>query len=204
MWRKQTWSALALGAVVLGGCGGTMGTDRDAAGIRPAGSPPAGGYVAGMLPGSVPPGAKDTLFLVEAAHGSASEMELSRVALQRAKSQAVKDYAQMMLDQHRAASRELVDLAQREGRPLPGVPAAGVLQKTAAMRAAEADTFDRDFSQRMVDDHTQMLAMFRDVAGTGDDPEIRAWAARQVPILEGHLKQAQSLRDGLAKSAEKK
>lgn len=198
-WQRSAGRGLALGAILLAGCGMSGFDDRDRVTARPAGEAPAGGYVAGMLPGSVPAGSRDALFLVESAHGSASELEMSRIALQRAKNQQVKDFAQMMVTDHRTASQQLIDLARSEGHPLPTVPAAGVEQKSLTMQRVNANEFDRTYMEQMVEDHIRTLNMFRDVARTSPDPEVRAWAAAQLPTLDAHLRQAESLRDDLSK-----
>jgi putative membrane protein len=201
--RKHAGLGAALGVVLLAGCG-MYGADRETTyGVRPAGAPPAGGYAAGRPPGILPPGTKDALFLAEAAHGSASELELSRLAVERARSQPVKDYAQKILDDHRAASQQLVELAQRKGHPIPSRASDGVNQRVQELRSGKPGSFERDYMARMVMDHTEALTMFRDVANSGQDADVRAWAASQVPVLEAHLKQAQALSGTLARAAEK-
>jgi putative membrane protein len=156
-----------------------------------------------MRSGNVAPRDKDALFVAEAAHGSASEIEMSRIAERRATSQAVKDYAQMIVQDHSAANRQLIDLAQRESLPLPGAPSAGVAQKTDEMQNAKADGFDLDYMTRMVEGHNRALNMYRDIANSSQDPNVRAWAASQIPILEKHQRQATVLADTLNKSANK-
>jgi putative membrane protein len=188
--------------MALTGCGmsSMSGPQADASATRPAGVAPAGGVFAAEMPGQ-PPRAKDDLFLAQAAHANASEIELSRIALDRARTQEVKDYARMIIEEHRKASQQLIDLAQRKGHPLPSVPSAGVVQKTDEAQRGKADTFDLDYASRMREDHLRALSMHREVAATSPDPDVRAWAGSQVPILEGHLKHAESLVDNLGKTA---
>jgi putative membrane protein len=115
----------------------------------------------------------------------------------------VKDFAQMMLTDHRTASQQLVDLASREGHPLPTVPAEGVQQRSFEMRRVSANEFDRTYMEQMVEDHIRTVNMFKEVAATSADPDVRAFAAAQVPTLEAHLRQAESLRDSLNKTAQR-
>jgi putative membrane protein len=44
----------------------------------------------------------------------------------------------------------------------------------------------------MVTDHKQDVAAFRRESTSGKDPEIKAWAARMLPTLEEHLKEAEA------------
>jgi putative membrane protein len=60
--------------------------------------------------------------------------------------------------------------------------------------AKESGTdFDRDFIDRMVDDHEKDVKMFEKKANDADDPDVRAFAAKQLPTLRQHLSQAQNL-----------
>jgi putative membrane protein len=202
MLRTRAGLGLALASIVITGCGAwsASGPQTDTSAGRPAGVAPAGGVIGAQMPGQ-PPRPKDDLFLAQAAHANASEIELSRIAVDRARSQEAKDYARMIMEDHRRASQQLIDLAQRKAHPLPSVPSAGVVQKTDQMQRGKADTFDLDYTTRMRDDHLRALSMHREVAATSPDADIRAWAASQVPILEGHLKHAESLLDNLSKTA---
>ncbi len=202
MWRKQAGLGLARGAMFLAGCGGFSGGQRESQAVPPPGGQgPAGGYAAHMFPGNVPPRDKATLFLAEAAHDSASEIQMSRIAEQRARTQAVKDYAQMIVQDHTQANQQLMDLAQRENLPLPSEPTAGVAQEASEMQTAKAGDFDLDYMTRMAEDHNRALGMFRDIANSSPDPQIRAWAASQIPILEKHEKQAALLASDLSQQA---
>ena len=53
--------------------------------------------------------------------------------------------------------------------------------------------FDRNFIDRMVDDHEKDVKMFEKKASDADDPDVRAFAAKQLPTLRQHLSQAQNL-----------
>ncbi len=196
-WRRRAGLGLALAAAVLAGCGTYGGGGGEQSAARGPGEAPAGGFAPAMLPGSVAQGGKDALFVAEAAHGSASELAQSRIALERAQSPEVKEFAQTMVNDHRAAGRQLMELAQREGHALPSMPANMVSQRTTTLRQVDAEEFDRTYMEQMVEDHLRAVNMFEEVAKADADPELRSWAAAQVPTLQAHLKRAQELRDSL-------
>jgi len=52
----------------------------------------------------------------------------------------------------------------------------------------------------MVEDHEKDVKAFEQEAQSGQDPEVKAWAAKQLPTLREHLSQAKSVRDRLAAS----
>ena len=57
---------------------------------------------------------------------------------------------------------------------------------------------DRHYMEMMVDDHMKTLDLFRKAAQY-DDPDIKAFAAKTIPVLESHYKIANSLNASLQK-----
>jgi putative membrane protein len=49
----------------------------------------------------------------------------------------------------------------------------------------------------MVDDHEKDVDEFKKQSENGKDPEIRAFAAKTLPVLQVHLDSARSIRDAL-------
>ena len=45
----------------------------------------------------------------------------------------------------------------------------------------------------MVKDHQEDLQAYQEEAANGTDPDVKAFAARHVPLLQEHLRMAQSL-----------
>src|SRR6185503_21096011 len=108
-------------------------------------------------------------------------------------SEDVKRYGQHMVDDHSKANDELKDLAQKEGATLPSDTDQAHKAAKARIEKLSGQAFDRAFAQQMVKDHQAAVAMFRTQATTGKDPEVKAWAAKMLPNLEEHLKQARAL-----------
>jgi predicted outer membrane protein len=61
----------------------------------------------------------DRKFVLEAARGNMTEVELGKLASERASSDAVKQFGQRMATDHGKAYDELKDLAQQKGLALP-------------------------------------------------------------------------------------
>jgi putative membrane protein len=53
--------------------------------------------------------------------------------------------------------------------------------------------FDQAYAQEEVTDHQQDIALFRKEAQSGQDPALKNFAQKTLPILQQHLQMAQSL-----------
>jgi len=71
----------------------------------------------------------------------------------------------------------------------------GDADQLSGLKGAE---FDRAYMTHMVDDHEKDVKAFEQESQSGQDPEVKAWAAKQLPTLREHLSQAKSVRDRLS------
>jgi putative membrane protein len=135
--------------------------------------------------------AADQTFVVKAAEGGMAEVELGKLAQEKASSDQVKQFGQKMADDHGKANDELKTLAQSKNITLP----ADLNAKDKALRdrlsKLTGAAFDRAYMQAMVKDHRGDVSEFRTESKSGRDADVKAWAAKTLPTLEGHLKLAQ-------------
>jgi putative membrane protein len=54
--------------------------------------------------------------------------------------------------------------------------------------------FDTEFARMAVEDHQKDIAEFEKAASSASDSDVKAWAAKTLPTLRAHLKEAESLR----------
>src|SRR6478672_10808208 len=109
----------------------------------------------------------DHKFVMEALEGGQMEVELGKLAEQKASSDAVKQFGQRMATDHARAGQELAQLAAGKGVEVPTQPA----RKT-----------------QMVKDHEEDVAAFTRESQQAQDPDLKAWVAKTLPTLEDHLK----------------
>jgi len=140
--------------------------------------------------------APDETFVIKAAHGGMAEVELGKLAVDKAASDQVKKFGQRMVDDHSKASEELKTLAQNKHITLPDAidPQDKALHDRLAKLSGAA--FDRAYMQAMLADHRKDVNEFRIEARSGKDADVKGWAAKTLPTLEEHLKMAQ---DGVKK-----
>lgn len=137
----------------------------------------------------------DAEFAVEAASGGMMEVELGTLALTKASSAQVKQFAQMMVDDHTKANNELKDLAQRKNITLPATMADKHRRKYDNLNEKTGADFDKDYIDLMVDDHKEDVKKFEDEAEDGKDADLKTWASSKVATLKHHLEEAQRCQD---------
>lgn len=136
----------------------------------------------------------DRGFLKDAAIAGMYEVEMAKIAADRAQDPAVKSFAQKLVDQHTAANDELKQLAASRNYELP--TELSMLKRRAIdkMRKDDAKDFDRDFVTKIgVTDHENDIKMFEKASKNAKDPDVKAWAAKTLPTLREHLAAAQTL-----------
>jgi len=140
----------------------------------------------------------DRKFAMMAAMGGMSEIEMARLALTKASSDAVKQYAQKMIDDHTTANAELMQIASAKGLTLPSAPDAKHRAMMAKMERLSGAEFDRQYIMMAGHkDHQKMEKLFRDESMRGRDMDLKAFAAKTLPIVQQHLQMARDLHGGM-------
>jgi putative membrane protein len=148
--------------------------------------------VVGLGPGAwaqtVP--SPDQQFMVEAARGGIAEVELGRVAAQRAATDAVRQFAQRMAAEHGVANQELMQLAQRRGVTLPREVGPAHRAAIDRLSTLSGPAFDQAYMNEMMRAHQQDAALFTREAREGQDAEVRGWAAKTLATINEHQRLA--------------
>ena len=135
----------------------------------------------------------DSKFMMMAATGGMNEISLSNQALSKSDNEDVKQYAQMMIDDHTKANDELKSVATGKNVTLPTEPDAKHKAMTEKMSAMSGSGFDMAYVKAMVQDHEKTVAMFQKEADNGKDADAKAFAVKTLPTLKAHLEAARSL-----------
>lgn len=121
------------------------------------------------------------------------EIETSKLALQQAEDAKVKTFAQQMIDDHTKATAELKTVAQKAGAKVPTALDAEHKKLLEDLRAQKGGDFDDDYIEAQVDAHEKAVALFGDYAKSGDQAELKAFAAKTLPTLEMHYDHVQKM-----------
>ncbi len=153
----------------------------------------AAGQTAGAAKGGSKSAASspDAKFAMNAAKGGMMEVEMGRMAAEKATSPDVKQFGQRMVDDHSKANDELKAIASGKNITLPAAVDPAHKAKMDRMSKMTGAAFDRAYMADMVKDHKKDVPEFRKEAKSGKDAEIKGFAGKTLPTLEEHLKMAQ-------------
>jgi putative membrane protein len=135
----------------------------------------------------------DAAFMTTAARGGLAEVQMGQLAQRNASSAAVRRFGQQMVSHHGQSNQEMMALAQRKQITPPSTMGAEQQQIYDDLAKLRGSAFDRAYARAMVQDHQEDLRLYREEAANGTDPDVKAFAARHVPVLEEHLRMAQRL-----------
>jgi len=135
----------------------------------------------------------DAKFMMMAATSDMNEIGLSNMALQKSSNDSVKQFAQMMIDDHTKASDQLKTVAMSKNVALPTSADSKHQMMMTKLQSMSGDMFDRMFVKTMVKDHEKAVKMFQKESMNGKDADAKAFAASTLPTLQSHLTMAQSM-----------
>lgn len=161
--------------------------------------------------------AGDRDFVEDLTIAGKAEVEIGQMAMQRAASAEVKQFADMMVKDHSKAGEELKQVAMKHAIPLPAAldaPHEELKTKLSNLQGAE---FDREYMSAMVDGHENVVDRLQTRASedrigdnkgevkpeSSDNPieaDLNQWAAAALPTVRHHLDEAKRIHDGLGKA----
>ena len=132
----------------------------------------------------------DRKFVQEAAVGGMLEVELGKLAVEKAVSDPVRQFGKRMVDDHSQGNEQLRSIAQTKGIALPDNLDAKHRQEVERLRKLSAAQFDPAYMKLMLEDHQQDIREFRKEATQGVDSNVKSFAASTLPKLHDHLAMA--------------
>ncbi len=144
----------------------------------------------------------DQKMVKDLAMANLAEIEAGRMAQSKSQNEQVKNFAQQMIDDHTKALGEVQQLAQAKGVALPTELDRVHKRKAERLGALSGDAFDRAYmTQAGVADHKKNHSMLRQAQEHAKDPDLKALAARTMPIVDQHLNSAQQLHKNTARGS---
>jgi putative membrane protein len=137
-------------------------------------------------------GRPDLFFMMQASHFNDMVTELSRIAVNRASTQQVRDFAQMMIDDHAQLERELQSTARNMRVDLPARPDWARQAPRLHLQALNGWDFDEEYTNLMIADHARAVAIYENALRRTTDSNVRNLAENGLPMMRRHLEHART------------
>jgi putative membrane protein len=122
-----------------------------------------------------------------------TEVELGKVALEKASSDPVKQFAQKMIDDHSKANEDLKQLASKENINVSDSLDSKHQSRVEKLSKLSGADFDRAYIKDQLKDHQQDVQEFQQEAQRGSDPDVKSFASKTLPVIKEHLSMAKDL-----------
>lgn len=137
---------------------------------------------------------QDEMFLKNAVKASVMEMEFNRLAVVHSKTPAVKEYAQRVLKDHEKCGDKLKRMALKLELELQEEPSLVEKLRLHLMSAKNGKPFDLAFIEDIgVEAHQDEVELFERAAAKVENPELKAFAAQNLPMVKQHLEAGKRL-----------
>jgi putative membrane protein len=136
---------------------------------------------------------KDRQFIEKAARCGSFEIKSAETAKQQATNPEVKEFATKLIEDHQKAADELKSIASRLNVSLPASVDENQQQELKKQQDLRGAEFDKAFTKAHKKAHEEAVALFKNAAESSENPDIKAWAQKNLPVLEGHLNKAKTL-----------
>jgi putative membrane protein len=134
-------------------------------------------------------------FVTKVAISDMMEIQAAKLALSKQPDGDTKPFAERMVKDHEHTSMELKALvgSGKVDAALPAALDAEQQREIDELKAKSGKEFDRAYHPMQVKAHQQAVQLFEAYARDGDNPDLKAWAAKTLPHLKQHLAMAKKL-----------
>lgn len=135
-------------------------------------------------------------FVTKAAIAGNFEIESSKLALERSKNDGVRKFAQMMIDDHTAASAKMKEAMAADKIDASAAPDAldeKHQKKLNDLREKADDKFDEAYMDEQKAAHKDAVDLFEEFADDGDTPALKTFAAETVARLKMHHEESKRI-----------
>jgi len=141
---------------------------------------------------------KDADFVAEQVAANYAELEMAKLASQKATHPEVKNVAKMLETEHAKSIQELKNLAGQKAITVPTEPEDQAVRKLDNLsKEEEADDFNKEWTKEMVDKHEKKIEQLEDQLERTEDADIKAWITQTLPNLRSHLDKLKACNDKL-------
>ena len=140
------------------------------------------------------------VFIKDAIQGDNSEVLLGQLGQEKGSTDQIRQYGEMLVSDHTSAKKEALEVAKQIDVSPMDTPKPATVETSQKLTKLSGINFDRAFLEAMIDDHKKDIAAYTEQAKAASGP-VSAMAAKQLPMLQNHLRMAQDLQGSKTGSA---
>ncbi len=141
-------------------------------------------------------------FIRKAALGSMLELELAKLAQEKARDFEVKEFGKLMVQDHSKIIAAMEVLAKEKGFKLPAALPEKDTRQVQNLKKMVFDRFENVYMKETSDYHKEYIKRYKEAAKS-PDVTLANFALKFLPVLEMHRERAQEVRAHLKIEADK-
>ena len=140
----------------------------------------------------------DQDLMMQVAKGGMMQLEVSKVAMQKATNEEVRQLAQAEVDEQTGLSAKLTEIASAKGITLPSTPDPETQSMVTKLQGMSGADLDKMYvSESGVKGHEKLDMVMSTVESKASDPSLLGVAKAAHPLVKTHLKVAKQIMDKL-------
>lgn len=139
------------------------------------------------------PVAGDKQFLKDAVEQCVTQVELGKLAQQKASSDAVKEFAARTVNDHEQVNQQLQQVASEANVPVSTDLPRKTKKSQEKLSKLSSAEFDREYTKLMAKEYKNTVKSFDRQAKDGRIPEVKEFATKNLPALKEHQQIAEQL-----------
>ena len=136
---------------------------------------------------------KSSEFLKKVTNSGMAEVQLAKLAQQKATMDAVKNFAAMLERDHTAVNQQVKTLADQRSVALPTTISDDKQKMYTDMEKMTGKAFDKDYISMMIKAHGDGISLFEDTRSNASDIDVKNFADKTLPTLKMHLDSAKAI-----------
>ncbi len=134
-------------------------------------------------------------FVTEAAISDMFEIQSSELATTKSSDAATKAFAEHMIKDHTKTTGDLTTFVSsgKVNATLPNKMDSSHQSKIDKLKSLSGDDFTKQYHSDQDSGHKDAVSLFKRYSDGGDNPDLKAWAAKTLPTLQTHLDEAKAL-----------
>jgi putative membrane protein len=144
---------------------------------------------------------RDATFVYEVVETNYSEIKLAELGNQKSRNPEIKRMAEMLQTDHTSSLNELKTIAQAKAISVPVQEADASRRRVEKLSEESNSDFDKAWLDEMISIHDQSIDRFEKRLDDTEDPELKAFVEKTLPVLKKHREELNAIHEKNKKSA---